>query len=303
VSSALLTEEEIAALRQETRGGPKTAEDVNLNSAERSLRRLMPQLETRLGNFIEQQELSLGCTLRRQWRAASVQMEVTGPGTARDALRDCVMVASLRTPHGLVGYLGIRLDFAWQLVETFFGAVGSNTDTQAGWLPPRRRLSEIERRTLSPHFEQIAKMMAEGLGCTSQLEPEDTSGFGPSFPREVEALVSWTVSEAERTPAFFAALLPNIDECLGVAAKVPVASARGWIANHLNGASVEVSAVLGVAEMSLERLLSLSPGDIVRLDRSQYDLVPVLIEGISKFLAKPMPRHGAVGVEIQAEAK
>ena len=58
-------------------------------------------------------------------------------------------------------------------------------------------------------------------------------------------------------------------------------------------------AVLGNITLAVEELVALEPGDIIRLDASQKDMVPIQIEGKTKLMGHPMQQNGAFGVEIK----
>ena len=64
-----------------------------------------------------------------------------------------------------------------------------------------------------------------------------------------------------------------------------------------------VQASLGQINLSIKEFLELEAGDLLRLDASQEDFVPVQIEGKTKLLGVPIQQNGAFGVEIKAEYK
>ncbi len=68
---------------------------------------------------------------------------------------------------------------------------------------------------------------------------------------------------------------------------------------HLGPIVVNVSAILGTAEMTLERLLSLVPGDVVRLDADPGKPLTVLVEGRDKMRGFPLTQHGNLAVRIE----
>ena len=54
----------------------------------------------------------------------------------------------------------------------------------------------------------------------------------------------------------------------------------------LRGAKIELEAVLGYAELSMEQVLNLKVGDIIKLDRPANDTVIIKIDGREKFIAE-----------------
>jgi len=61
---------------------------------------------------------------------------------------------------------------------------------------------------------------------------------------------------------------------------------------------VNMSAILGQTEMTLERLLSLAVGDVVRLDSDPSEPLTICIEGVPKVSGYPTVQHGNVAVRI-----
>jgi flagellar motor switch protein FliM len=61
-----------------------------------------------------------------------------------------------------------------------------------------------------------------------------------------------------------------------------------------------VMAMLGQTNVPLQTVLALKVGDMVWLDCAQTDYLPVFVEQSLKFLAQPIARNGALGVEIVA---
>lgn len=62
---------------------------------------------------------------------------------------------------------------------------------------------------------------------------------------------------------------------------------------------VEVEVVLGHADMTVERLLNLGVGDVLRLDQDPEDPVQVLVEGRPKMTGFPTIHRGNVAVRIE----
>ncbi|HEY1100892.1 MAG TPA: FliM/FliN family flagellar motor switch protein, partial [Myxococcota bacterium] len=63
---------------------------------------------------------------------------------------------------------------------------------------------------------------------------------------------------------------------------------------------VDVAAELGRARLSLRKLLNLAPGDLVLLSSSPRALVPVLVQGRPRLLARAEVKEGRVAMVIAA---
>lgn len=70
---------------------------------------------------------------------------------------------------------------------------------------------------------------------------------------------------------------------------------------NLSEVDVALSVILGRTELTLERLLTLQPGDVLRLDSDPDQPLTICVEDIPKLLGHPTLLHGNVAVEI-AEA-
>lgn len=70
----------------------------------------------------------------------------------------------------------------------------------------------------------------------------------------------------------------------------------------LAGVEVQLSVILGRAEMSLERLLTLEVGDVVRLDSDPDKPLAVCVEDVPKLSGHPTLLHGNIAIEIAEHA-
>jgi flagellar motor switch protein FliM len=64
---------------------------------------------------------------------------------------------------------------------------------------------------------------------------------------------------------------------------------------------IDLSAILGRTTLTVERLLSLEVGDVVRLDTDPEEPLELLLEGVPGFLALPTVRRGNIAVSIVDE--
>ena len=73
---------------------------------------------------------------------------------------------------------------------------------------------------------------------------------------------------------------------------------RAAMAVELRDVPVDVVAVLGQAKLSLARLLSMEPGDVMRLDQGPGGHVDVLVGGVTKYQGAPRVHNGDMAVEL-----
>jgi flagellar motor switch protein FliM len=64
---------------------------------------------------------------------------------------------------------------------------------------------------------------------------------------------------------------------------------------------IDLSAILGRTTLTVERLLGLEVGDVVRLDTDPEEPLELLLEGVPGFLALPTVRRGNIAVSIVDE--
>jgi flagellar motor switch protein FliM len=76
---------------------------------------------------------------------------------------------------------------------------------------------------------------------------------------------------------------------------------RPWmehILGHLSQADVTISVELGNQKVTVEKILNLQVGDLLPLDRDEEGLLPVKVEGVRKFWARPGHSNGRKAVKI-----
>jgi flagellar motor switch protein FliM len=71
-----------------------------------------------------------------------------------------------------------------------------------------------------------------------------------------------------------------------------------YILVHLQEVPVELVAVLGEVDTTLQELNELKPGDLIPLDAAAHRDIKVLVGGIHRFWARPGTRGTRLAVEI-----
>ena len=309
MTDSVFTREEMDALREELHSPAQNApEDVDLAGSDRGFRGKARALERRLTLFAKSSKPVLAAALRCNCETTLDSTDVVGPQVAQEVLSSLVLTAELRgSDEGLMGYLGFDADLCFLLVERAFGGSGSpgQSDTHAA----RQELTSVEQQILWNLVCSVTETLQKSL-ATSDAKIQlrcSTSALDPEFPKDIEnvLLVRLDTRAEQDSSTLTVLLLPNlVEESNLLAAKSPLdgVSEQLVIGQHLQRASIELSSILGYAEMSVADLLALRAGDIIRLDRSQADAIPILLEGSVKFLGQPVERHGVYGVEIRKEA-
>lgn len=301
MSSGVLSPEEVAALRSELNNGPHDqTERIDLAGGERALRRGLHNIERKL----KLAERRIAASLRRLM-SANIGMERTGPeilgpGQAQEFVDGFgVAVEFLAPGHGVVGLFGIDIHFSLSFVEQLFGGeFQPSGDDESPTQPSRSTLTDIEIQAVQPVVEEMAVLLADELaGASLELRPARV-GVNFQVDKTAPGLLLWRLTSPI---GVMGAMLysPVLDLTLedGPAFRPP----RSWLAEHVSQAALEVSALLGAADLTISELISLEVGDTVRLDRSQADALPVLLEGTLKFEGQPVFRNGTFGIELQGD--
>ncbi|HEY5377504.1 MAG TPA: FliM/FliN family flagellar motor switch protein, partial [Polyangiaceae bacterium] len=71
------------------------------------------------------------------------------------------------------------------------------------------------------------------------------------------------------------------------------------MAEALSDVPIEIVAQLGTVKLGLRRVLSLQPGQVLRLDTAVDDPVSVRVAGVTKFVGAPVISRGQLAVEIR----
>jgi flagellar motor switch protein FliM len=304
MSSSVLTAEELAALREGAPAGDrKVAEDFDLTSGDRMLRKAVHLIERGLLRFTDAIETTMGQALRVPCDIEPQPHEIVGGSTVSRAISQAGLVAGLvREGGSLLGWIALPTELCFAIVERSFGGRPSALGQIK---PPRSRLTKVEKYTVWPHLEQLAAAVGPALAPRGDLAviAEMPPAGTPEPPEGIDSAISTTVTVTFASNHSFVAilLLPQIAETLSGRGTPTPKPCRGWLSHHLGRASVEVFSVLGLGELTVSGLLALRPGDVLRLDRSQSDLLPLAVENVPKFLGRPIHRNGSFAIEIQTE--
>ncbi len=218
----------------------------------------------------------------------------------------CMSVFSMQPLEGLA-ILEINPVLVFVIVDRLLGGGGQ---------PPKeiRELTEIENQIILTVVNMALEKFQETWKHVTQvrcvLEGRESN---PQFAQITSLtdnvlLITLNVEIAENTGM--------VSLCVPIATLAPVLgylSAQKWISSggqqrdagvagqctrFLEETNVELQAVLGTAEMTINELINLRPSDIVVLGTHAEDEVVLNVEGAAKFQAKPGLSAGRRGVQI-----
>jgi len=333
MTDASLTPEEQAALHAEleTAGRGVKPEPVDLVAGDRAFREQVPAFERSFELFKLALQDTIAKTLKTPCQVSPQPLEVVGPKMIEQTLAAHTGVAEIvDQSNALQGYCAFNDDFCAAVVEQVFGGVplgqkvqGDAAGEEADDAEPiedapegesaevkeaiKQPLTELERETFEMFFGKVLVLIQEHVlaGANVRLKHRYVPfGLPTEVPSDLDSVLlcrfDFEIAGSQYTLdlVLFVGLMK-----LGLQGESKSGTGKRpeWMVKHLARADIEVTGSLGHIELSLADLLGLRAGDVLRLDRGRHDTVPVLIEGIHKFNAKPVQQHGVFGVEIQTE--
>ncbi len=305
----ILTPEEVEALVELYRsglgldGGP-TVVDFDLVGGDHLIRRVAPVLDSVREDLaaILQKFLSFHLGI-------PVEVEVL-PG---DIVPFAALAASFTRPayigilelgDGGKGLLDISGDLFYLAVERSLG--GQSFDTL-----PSRPPTHMEQKIGYRLMERVVEALNDVWGSVVDQEirvlgmefwPEKLAVIEPDdFVLRHECRIKIGERLMYMAVVFPAATLEPVRKLLerSVSGDAPIrVSTFKKIINQLKGADVELTVQLGKVRTTLGQLRDLKPGDIMRLDTSHGDRLPVKISGKTKFRGLPTVSRGNFAVTI-----
>ncbi len=296
---SILTPSEIEALLKATDGGgsaAKTVKPVDLVARDHQAFALLPKLQEaadRLALFV-----SRLCTqlVRMPCKAAADAVEVMPGSRLSDYLEGPRFVFGIRVGSCAgAGVITIDSILGGTFVERQFGGELDLPAATDG--PP----TATERRTVSRLGGKIVEALGNVMQPVSPMQaaveteaPELTKN--PSRAVAV-VLMILRVTIGENRSAITIAI-DTAAAGFKVAQRPASEILSGQLAPGLLRVPVNVSAILGTAEIPVNRLLSLEPGEVIVLDTPTDAEIPLLVEGRAKFLGVPAITRGSLSLQI-----
>lgn len=306
MSDTRFTLEEAQALRQASEGEfQPSAERVVLAASDKQAKRNLPMLEKSMKTVKERMRVMMTHTLKSPCVVEAEPLQLSGPMAMADCLKTWLMGALIKQPTGeTLAAVGVSPRLGFHLIELAYGA----PNVPARVLPTRDRLTLVERETLWPALLTIAQELCQALGLgRSPAVHIDPTGYptelGPLATEESGVVQEMSLKLGEYTAGLGFVITPKALDALKSAQEPKNAGqaaqeALAAMAAHLGDAEVTLVAHLGTTQIPMSDVASLAPGKMIWLDKTPRDPVDVLVEGQHKFLAMPMQRAGAVGVQI-----
>ena len=140
----------------------------------------------------------------------------------------------------------------------------------------------LEGRESNPQFAQITTMTDNVLLITLNVEIADNTG-----------MVSLCIPISTLAP-----VLGNLSAQKWISSAQRSTAMSGQCTQFLEETDVQLNAVLGTSEMTINELMNVQPGDVVVLDRHAEEDIVLNVENSPKFYARPGIITGRRGVQI-----
>jgi flagellar motor switch protein FliM len=295
---SILTPSELEALLKATNVGSaaKSVKPVDLVARDHQAFALLPKLQEaadRLAVFVGRLCTQL---VRMPCKTTADAVEVVPGSRLADYLEGPRFLYGIRVGACAgAGVITIDSILGGTFVERQFGGELDHPATTDG--PP----SATERRTVSRLGGRIVEALGNVMQAVSPMEatveqeaPELTKN--PSRAVAVVLLVLRVAIGENRSTITIA--IDTAAAGFKVAERTVSEVVTGQLAGGLLRVPVFLSAVLGTAEIPVNRLLSLQPGEVIVLDTATDAAIPLLVEGRAKFLGVPAITRGSLSLQI-----
>lgn len=320
-----LTSDEITALTQafaDPLRGPAPSHEVSerqeavvlrydLVGASYSQRHDYPGLDLLHETFT----LELATALQRETKQEAVFLP-----QRPDILNFSEVYASLAAPCSVIvlevsglactGLLVVEPTLMLHFIDLLMGGPGGLVD--AGELLTARTFTNTERHLIRRLVEFVhhgfrsawQEICPLGLRMLrAEVDPRHAALFMPGDRvAEFRVDVEWGEVVGDlRLVLPMAALRPFERDLARTAVSPPSPAATTWqgaLRNVMDEVEVDLTAVLGRAELTLRQLLELRCGDLIRLDRDPHGTLELLVEGEPKLAVVPGVRQGNMSVTL-----
>jgi flagellar motor switch protein FliM len=275
-------------------------------AGERGLQKKLPGLHRRFTIMAERLRGSLGKVLRTPVNISGEPAATLVAGAIADTVPTWAVTAEMRWSElGHAGYIGINYPLAYALIELAYGASPSQL-ANFSLKDARQRLTEVERQTLMPLIQTLSRIVADVMPAHLVGSPQAQLlaypvQVDPTHNVEGGALKVFELKIGTAQAQIFVIVFSHVLEHIDDEHANGAAEASQMLSSHLGQTDVTLTAMLGKTQVALSSVLSLKSGDMLWLDSAQTDYLPIYVEESIKFLAQPIARNGALGVEIVAK--
>lgn len=275
---------------------------VDLTGRERHLRGAMQAMAHVAQRFARSARRTLPFLVKRKARIVPDAVAIVDLGADRIVEQGPIYEIILGTPGGPAwGLMTLNTDAIGVVLE---GVLGGGDSGGASGLGPDLTLAQtaLVGRVTRALAEDFAEAVRAEVGIALSIEIQHSIARGDE--REANFADGLSVDCAFEGIAGGARIAIAIGaEALESAAREnePPTTQSGdpRMAEALCEVPVEVICELGSVRLGLRRVLSLQPGQVLRLDTAVDDPVSVRIAGVKKFVGVPVISRGQLAVEVR----
>jgi flagellar motor switch protein FliM len=295
----ILTPQEIDALLRSagTPGQAAEVRSIDLVSRDHRIFALLPELQECADRLAFQAARIGSQVLRTACKVQADPVEVLPGARLRDLLAAPRFVNGFRLgANSGAGIIALDGVLGGAFIERQFG--GDIDNPAPVDAPP----TATERRTagrLAAALLSALQVALHRLGSPEVALEEDVPALVKD-PSRAAAVVLMTlrVSFSRHRSTVIVALDTSAAGFRVPALPSTMSTAPGSLAPNLHGVTVELRAVLGLATVPVQKLLSLQLGETLMLDAAADALVPVQVGGRPKFAGAPVLSRGSLSVRI-----
>lgn len=178
-----------------------------------------------------------------------------------------------------------------------------------------RELTDIEESLVKKVFDKIVKTL-EGAWKTVFPIKGEVVGMDNNYsliqianPGEIVALITLEIQMSSRYSGLLSLCFPYpvLETIIGQLSSQHIFQAKGItntseekqkILAKLNNTNVEVKVLLGNTNISIQDLIELKTGDVLKLDNSVNDKLIISVNNLAKFLGRPGIKKNKIAVNI-----
>jgi flagellar motor switch protein FliM len=310
----LLSTDETDALLQAMRNGAPgasaSAKDVELGSADQRLRKSLGRADDVARDWAVEVRKVFRRMLGVSASVRETSTDLTPYSVSQQAVSPGACVCVLRGADGSPCFMVLGPGLTSFVLNRRLGGGADATAPVSQGEDVRAFLSPLDRRIVRPFCEEVLQAMHTVWGPEEvQLTLVEVLGRPIDMPRlgQFEPLlrVPLTVSLGMDTPQEELTILfsgnsiraPQVEE--SPSEPSPVASGdKARMVARLSFAELELVAVLGSAKSTVRTVLSLSVGDVLRLEEAPSSPLQIFVEGQKKMIGVPVVSHGNIAVEV-----
>ncbi len=308
----LLSSEETDALLDAMRASegqaPPSVDSVDLTTADRGLRENLGYSDRAADRFCA---TAVKAFLRGVGVATSIEpepTEITPYDLFRSALPNGAGLATLRSHNGSQAILLVGPSLVGAVLERRLGAPVADDEDAALPSAVPGVLSAVDRRVIRPFLAGLADAFASAWcrpGTRLEVDrviarPDEL----PDFERSESLLrLGWRAVPQGLSSDKLHVMIPSgflFDTGPEMRSGNPMPSRndRAKLVGRIQGATVEMAAVLGSARTTVRDVLRLRRGDVLRLENIAGTPVSLSVQGSTVAHGQPCIHHGNMAVEL-----